>query len=37
MPENVWMEYEYWHEGARDEPEKFSRTPPRLQRVVKAI
>jgi len=37
MPENVWMEYEYWHEGARDDPEKFSRKPPRFQRVVKAI
>ena len=37
MPENVWMEYEYWHEGARDAPEKFSRKPPRFQRVVKAI
>jgi arylsulfatase A-like enzyme len=37
MPEDVWMEYEYWKEGARDEPEKFRRNPPRFQRVVKAI
>lgn len=37
MPENVWMEYEYWKEGARIEPEKFQRNPPRFQRTVKAI
>lgn len=37
MPENVWMEYEYWHEGARDDPKKYLRKPPRFQRVVKAI
>ncbi|RDW65378.1 alkaline phosphatase-like protein [Coleophoma crateriformis] len=37
MPENVWMEYEYWKDGARDEPEKFQRHPPRFQRTVKAI
>ena len=35
MPENAWMEYDYWKKGARDEPEKFMRKPARLQRVVK--
>ncbi|KAJ5690113.1 hypothetical protein N7462_004505 [Penicillium macrosclerotiorum] len=35
MPENAWMEFDYWKEGARDEPEKFTRQPPRFQRVVK--
>jgi arylsulfatase A-like enzyme len=37
MEENVWMEYEYWHDGARDEPEKFTRTPKRFQRTIKGI
>ncbi|CZR56990.1 probable arylsulfatase [Phialocephala subalpina] len=37
MPENVWMEYEYWQDGAREKPEDFMRNPPRFQRVVKAI
>lgn len=35
MPENAWMEYDYWKKGARDEPEKFMRKPQRFQRVVK--
>lgn len=35
MPENAWMEFDYWKEGARDVPEKFTRQPPRFQRVVK--
>lgn len=35
MPENAWMEYDYWKIGARDEPEKFTRKPPRFQRTVK--
>ncbi|PYH49858.1 arylsulfatase [Aspergillus saccharolyticus JOP 1030-1] len=35
MPENAWMEYDYWKKGARDEPERFMRKPPRFQRVVK--
>ena len=35
MPENAWMEYDYWKKGARDDPEKFMRKPPRFQRVVK--
>lgn len=34
MPENAWMEYDYWKKGARDEPQKFMRQPPRFQRVV---
>ncbi|KAI4853248.1 alkaline phosphatase-like protein [Aureobasidium sp. EXF-8846] len=34
MPENAWMEYEYWKDGARDDPEKFFRRPPRFQRTV---
>ncbi|EMC96936.1 hypothetical protein BAUCODRAFT_32681 [Baudoinia panamericana UAMH 10762] len=37
MPENVWMEYEYWKEGARDEPDKFRRAVPRFTREVKAM
>jgi arylsulfatase len=35
MPENAWMEYDYWKKGARDEPEKFMRKPQRFQRVGK--
>lgn len=35
MPENAWMEYDYWKPGARDEPEKFMRKPPRFTRTVK--
>ncbi|GFG04583.1 arylsulfatase [Aspergillus udagawae] len=35
MPENAWMEYDYWKQGARDEPEKFMRKPQRFQRAVK--
>jgi len=37
MPENAWMEYTYWKEGARDEPEKFFEHPPRFQREVKPL
>lgn len=37
MPENAWIEYEYWKEGARDEPERFMKSIPRFQRVVKAL
>lgn len=37
MPENAWIEYEYWKEGARDDPAKFTKTIPRFQRQVKAI
>ncbi|KXT13161.1 hypothetical protein AC579_9380 [Pseudocercospora musae] len=37
MPEDAWMEYEYWKEGARDDPEAFRRGIPRFTREVKAI
>ncbi|KAF2091728.1 alkaline phosphatase-like protein [Saccharata proteae CBS 121410] len=37
MPEDAWMEYEYWKDGARDRPEEFMRKPPRFTREVKAI
>ncbi|KAM3068311.1 hypothetical protein ACMFMG_009451 [Clarireedia jacksonii] len=37
MPENVWMEYEYWKDGARDRPEDFRREVPRFERVVKGF
>ena len=37
MAENVWMEYEYWKDGARDNPEEFFKQPKRFQRVVKPI
>ncbi|KAH8178814.1 sulfatase domain-containing protein [Sarocladium implicatum] len=37
MPENAWIEYEYWKDGARDDPAKFTKEIPRFQRQVKAI
>jgi hypothetical protein len=37
MPENAWIEYEYWKDGASDEPEKFTKEIPRVQRVVRPI
>lgn len=37
MPEGAWMEYEYWKDGARDEPEKFFKNPPRFTREVRQI
>ena len=37
MPEDAWMEYEYWKDGARENPDKFRREIPRFQRTVKAI
>ncbi|KAF4547960.1 Sulfatase-like protein 3 [Elsinoe fawcettii] len=38
MKENMWIEYEYWKEGARgDNPEKFFTNPPKFQRTVKQI
>ena len=27
MHEDVWLEYRYWEDGARDDPEKFRQTP----------
>ncbi|KAF4308654.1 Sulfatase [Botryosphaeria dothidea] len=37
MPENAWMEYEYWKDGARDDEtrEQFFKHPPRFKREVK--
>ncbi|KAI1424648.1 alkaline-phosphatase-like protein [Xylaria sp. FL1777] len=37
MPENAWIEYEYWKDGARDDPQKFTKVIPRFQRHVSAI
>ncbi|KAF2805914.1 alkaline phosphatase-like protein [Mytilinidion resinicola] len=37
MVENAWIEYEYWKDGARDEPEKFFKDILRFQRVVKPM
>ena len=37
MPEDAWMEYEYWKAGARDEPEKFRKEIPRFTRTVAQI
>ncbi|KAI0466563.1 alkaline-phosphatase-like protein [Xylaria cf. heliscus] len=37
MPENAWIEYEYWKDGARDDPKKFTKVIPRFQRRVTAI
>ncbi|OJD29564.1 arylsulfatase [Diplodia corticola] len=37
MPENAWMEYEYWKDGARDDETRhqFFKNPPRFKREVK--
>ncbi|TKA46228.1 hypothetical protein B0A54_03035 [Friedmanniomyces endolithicus] len=37
MEEDVWMEYEYWKDGAREAPEKFRREVPRYRREVKGM
>ncbi|KXJ89840.1 alkaline-phosphatase-like protein [Microdochium bolleyi] len=37
MPENAWIEYEYWKDGARDDPERFTRKIPRFERRVGAF
>lgn len=37
MPENAWIEYEYWKEGARDDPAKFTKKVPRFTREIKAM
>jgi hypothetical protein len=37
MPEDAWMEYEYWKDGAREEPEKFRKEIPRFTRTVKQM
>lgn len=33
MPENAWTEYEYWKDGTRDDPAKFTRDIPRFEEV----
>lgn len=37
MTENVWIEYEYWKDGARDDPKAFTKEPARFQRTVKGL
>ena len=37
MPEDAWMEFEYWKDGARENPEAFRREIPRFTRTVKAM
>ena len=37
MPEDAWMEYEYWKDGARENPEAFRREIPKFTRSVKAM
>ncbi|KAI0536396.1 alkaline-phosphatase-like protein [Xylaria digitata] len=37
MPENAWIEYEYWKDGARDDPKKFTKVIPRFQRHVSTV
>ncbi|KAK4984095.1 hypothetical protein LTR50_006837 [Elasticomyces elasticus] len=32
MRENAWMEFEFWKEGAREDPQRFFRTPLRFER-----
>ncbi|ERS94819.1 arylsulfatase [Sporothrix schenckii 1099-18] len=36
MPENEWIEYEYWKDGARDDPAAFTKQIPRFERRVVA-
>ena len=37
MPNDGWMEYEYWKKGAREDPEKFFRTPRRFDRQGRRV
>ena len=37
MPEDAWMEYEYWKDGAREDPKAFRREIPKFTRSVKAM
>lgn len=37
MPNDGWMEYEYWKKGAKENPEKFFRTPRRFDRTGRRI
>ena len=32
MTEDTWIAYRYWEEGAREAPEKFTKTPMRFER-----
>lgn len=34
MPEDAWMEFEYWKDGAREDPKAFTREIPRFERRV---
>ena len=37
MVENAWIEYEYWHKGARDDPDKFTREISRFETQIKSM
>ena len=37
MVEDSWIEYRYWEEGAREQPDAFFRDIPRFKRVVKGM
>lgn len=37
MPNDGWMEYEYWKKGSKENPEKFFRTPRRFDREGRRI
>lgn len=37
MPNDGWMEYEFWKKGAREDPEKFFFTPRRFDREGKRV
>lgn len=37
MPEDAWMEYEYWKDGARENPDAFRRDIPKFTRTIKAM
>ncbi|KAF2218773.1 alkaline-phosphatase-like protein [Elsinoe ampelina] len=37
MKEDMWIEYEYWKEGARERPGEFMRDVPRFERRVRQM
>ena len=37
MPDDGWMEYEFWKKGARDDPQKFFKNPKRFDRQGKRV
>ena len=37
MPNDGWLEYEFWKRGSRDNPEKYFKTPPRFDREGKRV